>query len=76
MVGGFASFCKGRDVKHELVPPSRHSLNAIESKHGIARQILLKLKDAHPDSENKILAVRAVSISNDLYGNNECFVSI
>lgn len=70
VAGSFKAFCEGRDIKLSPVPPNRHNTNAIESKHGIIRSIFLKLTNAHPDLPKDLLAQRAVSISNDLYGND------
>lgn len=63
-------FCSERDIKLLTVPSGQHSKNAIESKHGIVRSIFLKLVYASPNKQNEVLAVRAMSISNDLYGND------
>ena len=70
LCGSFESFCDSRDIKISPVPPHRHSKNAIESKHGIIRSVFLKMKHAPPDVSHELLAMRAVSVSNDLYGND------
>lgn len=69
-LGDLACFLKERDTKLEPVPPGQRSQNAIESSHKIIHQTFLKLKYAHPDSDNDKLPVRAFFISNDLYGND------
>lgn len=51
------------------MPPQRHSRNPLESKHGVIRNIFVKLRTAEPDESEELQAYRAVSISNDLYGN-------
>lgn len=66
----FEKYCKERHVKLSPIPPKRHSRIAIESKHGIIRSVFLKLKDADPSESHNTLAIRAVTISNDLYGND------
>lgn len=53
-----------------MVPPRRHILNLLESKHGITRSIFLKLSAAEPESKQELLAICAVAISNDHYGND------
>lgn len=53
------------------MPPGRHSKNAKEFKHNIIRSIFLRLnEDAGTDFDSKLAAYKAVSISNDLYGND------
>lgn len=61
------------DINFELVPKNRHYKNPIESKHGIIRSIFNRLK--HDGEEQNMFdkvqaALKSVSISNDLYGNN------
>lgn len=70
MVGSFRQFCKDRDIKLAPIPLSRHSFNAIKSKHGIIRSIFFKLSRSYPDALVELLALQAVAISNDLYGND------
>lgn len=66
----FEQYCKDRDIKISPIPPQRHSKNAVESKHGIIRSIFLKLQEADPHTDLEMIAVRAVTVSNDLYGND------
>lgn len=52
-------------------PPGRQRKNLIELKHNKIRSIYLRLKYAAWDQHNSRLAsYKAVSISNDLYGND------
>lgn len=66
----FTTYCNERDIRLCPVPPGRHSKNAVESKHGMLRTIFLKLMNASPEVDKEVLALRAISISNDLYGND------
>ena len=68
--GKFREMLDKIGVKFRLVPPRRHIKNPIESKHGIIRSIFLRLRHANPDESAEVSAVRAVTISNDLYGND------
>lgn len=53
------------------VPPGKHSRNSIESKHHVIQSISIRLKEASGDRHDARLATyKAVSISNDLYGND------
>lgn len=65
--GAFSNYIKERDISFQLVPTGRHSRNPIESKHGSIRNIFVRLIDAYMQPE--IAAVKAVGISNELYGN-------
>lgn len=66
----FKQYADKLGIPIDPVPPGRHSKNAIESKHNIIRSIFLRLKeDAGTGFDPKIAAYKAVSISNDLYGN-------
>lgn len=47
-----------------------HNKSSLESRHGITRSILLKLKAAYSVFKQELLAIRAAEISNDLYGND------
>lgn len=53
-----------------MVPPGRHYKNAIESKHSIIRSIYLRILDNCNNINPSIAALRAVAVSNDLYGNH------
>ena len=70
-VGAFNEYAEKLGTAIHLVPPGRHSKNAIESKHNIIRGIFLRMKeDAGKDFDPTLTAYKAVSISNDLYGND------
>ena len=70
-VGEFKRYAEKLGIPIHPVPPGRLSKNAIESKHNIIRTVFLRLKEADADAFNPILgAYKAVSISNDLYGND------
>lgn len=66
----FISHLSWLGIKFELVPPGRHYKNAIESKHGIIRSIFILLMEDSSNLSCELKALRAVSISNDLYGNH------
>lgn len=66
----FKNYLASRGIRLRLVPPRRHSRNPLESKHGIIRSIFLKLCAAEPNTSFDPHAIRSVSISNDLYGND------
>lgn len=68
--GSFRKFLDESGVSFRLVPPRRHSKNPLESKHGIIRSIYLKLRVADPEGSSELHALRAVAVSNDLYGND------
>lgn len=70
-VGEFKSYADKLGIQIRPVPPGRHSRNPIESKHNIIRSVYLRLKEAAgTDFAPKLAAQKAVSISNDLYGND------
>lgn len=70
-VGDFKTYMDEVGISFRPVPPGRHSKNAIESKHNVIRSIYLRLKDAAVDRHNpRYASYKAVSISNDLYGND------
>lgn len=70
-VGDFKTYMDEVSISFRPMPPGRHSKNAIESKHKVIRSIYLRLKDAAGDRHNaRYASYKAVSISNDLYGNN------
>lgn len=69
-VGDFRKYADEIGISIREVPPGRHSKNPIESKHRVIRTIFLRLKaSAGSDHNAKLSAYKAVSISNDLYGN-------
>lgn len=57
-------------IKFELVARGRHQKNAIESKHGIIRTVFLRLFYDEESISKEAAAYKAISISNNLYGNN------
>ena len=70
-IGAFKDYADKLGIAIHPVPPGRHSKNAIESKHNVIRTIFLRLKeDAGKDFDSTLAAYKAVSISNDLYGND------
>lgn len=52
------------------VPPRRHHKNKLEPKHAIIGSIYLRLTSATPSEERDVMALQAIRISNDLYGND------
>lgn len=65
----FKLYMDNRDIKFYLVPSGRHSRNAIESKHAVIINILIRLlQDGSTDKQNS--AIKAVAISNELYGSS------
>ena len=57
-------------IKFRPVPSRKHHKKPLEPKHGIIRSIFLRLKHSSPDTSISLLALRAVTISNDLYGSD------
>lgn len=68
--GEFKAFLDEQDVSFNLVPLQGHSHSPIGSKHRKIRSIFLDLKTAEPNVLFEIHAYLAITISNDLYGNN------
>lgn len=66
----FKYYCDAMGISFRQSPPCRHSKNAIELKHGVIRDIHIRLKVASPDVPNKLLVLQAIRISYDLYGND------
>lgn len=64
------TFVSRYDVKMRPVPPRRHAKNAIEPRHRTIRSIFRRLKHSEPDTSESIHAIRAIHISNDLYGSD------
>ena len=70
-VGCFKTHMERIGIAIGPVPPGIHSKNNIESKERVIRSIYLKLKDAAEPEHDAIKAsYKAVSISNELYGND------
>ena len=59
-----------KDIIMRPVPPRRHCKNPLEPRHGTIRSIFLRLKSADTTTSDAIQAIRAVRISNDLYGSD------
>ena len=68
--GCFSEYLKDRGVHFRLVPPRRRSKNSLENKHGVIWSVFLKLKTVTPDTASSLLALRTVSITIYLYGND------
>lgn len=66
----FEAFLDDREMKFNPVPPRWHSRNPIESRHGIIRSIYLKPQTKSLEGSTELHAIRAVNISNDLYGSD------
>ena len=67
----FQSYIEELGITLRPVTPVRHSKSAIGSKHRVIRSIYLRLKESAGTRHNAILAAyKAVSISNDLNGND------
>lgn len=69
--GDYKSYMNERDISFRPVPRGRHSENMMESRHNVVRSTYLRLKEDTGDNHNATLAsYRAITISNDLYGND------
>ncbi len=69
--GVFREHLNELGIKFELVPKGRHYKNPIESKHSIIRSVFIRLMNTtNKRFTPEYCAIKAVSISNDLYGNN------
>ena len=66
----FKSHLNFHNIKFNPIPARRHNKNAIESKHRVIRDIYLRLKAHHPNIPTQLLAINAIRVSNDLYGND------
>ena len=70
----FQNFLKLYDIGFRSVPSRRHSKNPLEPKHGVIRSIYIRLKSSAKKNKlilsDELLAMQAVSISNDLYGSD------
>lgn len=64
----FKSFLEIYDIELRPFPPLQHCKNTIEPRNSMIRLIFLRLKHAEPDFSDSVHAVRAIRISNDLYG--------
>ncbi len=67
----FQEYISKLGITFRPVPSRRHSKNPLEPKHGVIRSIFIRLKaNADEDADLKLLAMQAVTISNDLYGSD------
>lgn len=71
--GVFADMLKMYDIKLCPVPPYLHQINLLEPLHASIRFIYIRLRHTEPSLSSRLLAIRAVWVSNDLYGSD--FVS-
>lgn len=58
------------DISLRPIPPNWHLTNMLEPRHGPIRSILIRFRHAHPETPLPVLELRAVGVSNDLYGSN------
>lgn len=56
---------------HWPVPSRCHQKKPIEQRHRTIRSIFLRLKNAKLNVADSIHAIRAISITNDLYGSDK-----
>lgn len=68
--GEFAEMTKLYDIKLRPTPPNRHQKNMLEPRHGPIRSIFIRLRHASPTEPLPVLALRAVRVSNDIYGSD------
>lgn len=65
---------KLHDIEFRPVPSRTHSKIPPESKHGAIKSIFIRLKSAQDSAQHhlsdQVIAMQAVSISNDLYGSD------
>ena len=66
----FSSFLHDLGTELRPSPPYRHNKNALESKHRVIRDVFLRLQQASPEIDARILVTQALRICNDLYGND------
>lgn len=69
LCGSFKTYMDERSIQFWFVSSGRHRKNPLDSKHGLMRSIFLKLREDEPDAPPELYAMRAVAISNELYGN-------
>lgn len=65
--GSFKKYCDDKGIKLMPVPSKLHNEKSVERKPGNIMSMFLKLQDAQPDTNSKVLAIQAVTISNPLY---------
>ena len=66
----FKSHMNFHNITFNPIPARRHNKNAFESIYIVIRDIYSQLKAHHPHILSELLAVNAIRVSNDLYGNN------
>ena len=67
----FSKYLDAIGTDSRPAPPYRHSKQALESKHRVIRDIFIRLNVSNSSNvDKKFLALQAVRISNDLYGND------
>lgn len=58
------------DIIFRPVPPNRHQKNMFEPRHGPTRSMFISLRHENPQISLPFLAIRAIRVSNDLYGSD------
>lgn len=66
----FDAMLKTYDIKLHKVPQNRNQMSMLEPRHGPIRSIFIGLRHADLDVPLPVLALRAVRVSNDLYGSD------
>lgn len=66
----FTNYLGSRNAEFQLVPPQQNLRDRSESKIGVIRSIFLKLCAVTLEINLELHALRSVSISNALYGND------
>ena len=57
-------------IKFRPVPSRKHHKNPFDPKKGVIRSIFIRLKHESPNANISILALRHVTIANDVYGSD------
>lgn len=73
IAGSFKAVYKEQNIKVFLALPIRHNKNVIKSKHDMIRSIFLRLTNEHRDLPKNLLAQRAVSILDEVYGSKPMY---
>lgn len=63
------AYMYNRGINFQPVPLERHSRNSIESTHADIRTIYIRLREDN-DLTNMFSPTKAISLSNDIYGNS------
>lgn len=66
--GVFQKYLLENDILLLPMPARRYHKNIVERKHGIIRNIFIRLKSIAPDTASEIHAFPAVQVSNNFYG--------